>query len=795
MPGVARGGSAPRRWFTAAFRAYIDWLLAHQLLVVTAGIALTVFWACQLPALRVEIDPDANLPQDHPYIRALHVLETTFGEKNLAVVGLFPHDGDVFTPTFLAKIQRLTRRIRELPGLVPSSYLSVASPLVKSIEGRDETLIVRPVLEGNPATQSAAAEVRRRVFANSFWTGNIVSADGSATAIVANFRLTREMPGYPEIYERIHTIVEEENDGTFTAYYGGPVAVLAAMAHVTERTILLFPVAVLIIGLIHYEAFRTLQGMILPLVTALFAVAWSLGVMGFLRIHLDPFNTTTPILILAVAAGHAVQLLKRYYEEYDRTGDHVAAVRIALRRLGPVMIAAGSIAALSFLSLTLFATSTIRNFGLLTGFGIISALVIELSLIPALRALLPAPKPRDLAKEAHSGRALEHALAVIARVVAARPRTVVASAVIVLLAALGAATRLHVNTSLKRQFSMTHPVRVADQALNSAFAGTNTLIFIVEGPQDGALDDPAAIRAIADLQAFVARDPSVGKTISYVDLLREMHRAFTGTPDADLPTERAVASQYLFLYSLSGNPEDLDSQIDQAHRTAAVRAFMREDSTEYAERLIAAIREHIQGRFPPGFHVLFSGNNASNAALTEVMVRGKLLNIIQIALIIVLITSVMLRSPMPGLLVATPLAMAVAVNFGAMGAFHIPLDIVTSPIAAMAVGIGADYAIYFLFRFREELAISATPELALASALRTSGKAIAYVSSAITFGYLVLCLSGFVYHVELGTMVALAMLVSSISSLTVLPALILITRPAFLFDVRPATYVKAAAAR
>ena len=99
----------------------------------------------------------------------------------------------------------------------------------------------------------------------------------------------------------------------------------------------------------------------------------------------------------------------------------------------------------------------------------------------------------------------------------------------------------------------------------------------------------------------------------------------------------------------------------------------------------------------------------------------------------------------------------------------------------MAVGIGADYAIYFIFRFREELAVSGTPALALASALRTSGKAIVYVSSAIAGGYLVLCASGFVYHTELGVMVALSMVVSSAAAISFLPALLLIARPKFLF--------------
>src|SRR5207249_4657710 len=139
----------------------------------------------------------------------------------------------------------------------------------------------------------------------------------------------------------------------------------------------------------------TLQALFLPLVTALVSVLWAVGLMGLLGVQFDPYNTTTPILILAVAAGHAVQVLKRFYEEFERSGDAGEAIVASLGRVGPVMIAAGTIAALSFCSLVSFQTATIRTFGLFTGFGIASALVIELTIIPAVRALLPAPRGRD----------------------------------------------------------------------------------------------------------------------------------------------------------------------------------------------------------------------------------------------------------------------------------------------------------------------------------------------------------------------------------------------------------------
>ncbi len=767
----------------SAFERYVDWVVRHRIFVVVAMLAVTGFWAFQLPALRVEIDPDANLPQDHPYIQALKTLEQTFGEKNLVVIGLFPKGGTIYTPEFLAKLQTITRRVSEVPGLIQSTYLSVPAPLVKAIEGDGDTLLVRQVMEEPARTPEAVAEVRRRLHANPFYVGTVVARDDSAAAIIANFKLSPEMPGYPAIQDRLNAIVAEENDGTFETYFGGIVTLNAGLAHITERTVTLFPIALLVIALLHFEAFRTLQGMMLPVLTAILAVVWSLGLMGSLRIPLDPFNTTTPILILAVAAGHAVQILKRYYEEYERHRDAHVAVRVAVAKVGPVMLTAGTIAALSFFSLTAFRTNTIRNFGLLAGFGIVATLLVELTLTPAVRAMLAAPLPREIVGEARSGQLLSRILTHLALLVSSRPRLVLLIAGLVSLVAAIGATRIHVDTSFKRQFPTGHQVRVADDMLARTFSGTSTLVFLVEGETPNALHEPDALTAIEGLQRFAETDASVGKTLSIVDYVKEMHRALNGG-DANLavvPPSADLVGQYLFLYAMSGGPEDLNSQIDADHRRAAVRVFLRKDSTDYGEHLLARVRTHIAQTFPPGLNVRYSGTIASSAALTETMVNGKVLNMMQIALIIVLVSGVVLRSLLGGILVATPLAVAVLVNFGAMGLLGIPLDIMTSPIAAMAVGIGSDYAVYFMFRFREELAVSRTQQLALASTMQTSGKAIVYVSSAIAGGYLVLCISGFVFHIELGVLVALAMVVSSLAAITVLPALLLVTRPAFLF--------------
>jgi uncharacterized protein len=236
----------------------------------------------------------------------------------------------------------------------------------------------------------------------------------------------------------------------------------------------------------------------------------------------------------------------------------------------------------------------------------------------------------------------------------------------------------------------------------------------------------------------------------------------------------------LLLYSMSGSIEDFDSLIDPSHRICALRVYLKEDSTRFGNELITRLRRELPAVVPAGVRVSITGSLASSEAINEVMVHGKILNIVQVTAIILIVASVALRSLTGGVLVAIPLALAVLTNFGAMGLCGIPLDIGTSTISAMAVGIGADYAIYFLFRLREELSGGDGWSEAVERSLSTSGKAVLFVSSAIAAGYLTLCFSGFGYHIRLGTLVALAMAVSSAASLTVLPALVLAIRPKFL---------------
>lgn len=182
--------------------------------------------------------------------------------------------------------------------------------------------------------------------------------------------------------------------------------------------------------------------------------------------------------------------------------------------------------------------------------------------------------------------------------------------------------------------------------------------------------------------------------------------------------------------------------------------------------------------FPPGVTVKIGGGTAGGVALNEVMIQEKILNTAQIMAAVFLVASLVFRSALAGLLILTPLLAAVFVNFGIMGILGIPLQIATALVSAMAVGIGADCGVYTSYRLREELAAGGDEDEAIARAFRSAGKAAIFVSTAVAGGFVVLMLSwGFMIHIWMGFLIATAMLVSSLSALTIFPALILTLRP------------------
>jgi predicted RND superfamily exporter protein/outer membrane lipoprotein-sorting protein len=698
--------------------------------------------------------------------------------------------GSALRSEVLSAIARLTKAVADIPGVKRDTLMSVSAEKAKSISGADDEMRVEPLLD-SPIDAAAVTNLAKRIADNPIYQGTLLSADGTVASV--SFAVKAGPGGFREVMEKVQAVVKKESSAGVEISASGMPVFLAAVEQFAQRMAILFPIALLVIGLIHFEAFRTIQGMILPLVTALLAVVWGLGIMGAAKVPMDAFNATTPILILAVAAGHAVQILKRYYEEYDRatlanpndvpSEANERAIVDSLTMVAPVMLTAGLVAALGFFSLITFDVATIRTFGIFTGLGILAALLIELTFIPALRSYLPPPPATRPVSRVESHRMWDKLSSCLATIVLADRKTIVAA--FLLVAATSSVGLLVINreNSTKSYFGGDLPIRQQDRFLNGKLAGTNTLYVVFQGDRPDRMKDPAVLRVIEETQRFVESLPDVGKTTSIVDLIKQMNRSMNAglTQFNTLPSSQDMVSQYLLLYSMAGQPTDFDSYIDYEYRNANLTVWMKNDSSKYAQFMVTSIRSFLQTRLPVGISIQIGGTVPQSSALSDTLVRGKILNIAQMIVVVLMAGVVIFRSLLAGIYLVVPLLVTVLVNFGVMGVTGIPLNTPNSVASAMAIGIGADYAIYILYRMREELERFGDFDLALRETLRTAGKAVVYVATAIAGGYSVLLLSfNFYVHIWFGILIVVSMIVSALSALILVPALLKVRPPEFL---------------
>lgn len=756
-------------------RRFAELVAGHPRAVIALVAAASALLASQLRHLETQVSVRDLTPRGHPYMQIDDRLSALFGAEQTSVLAVGVAEGDVFRPDVLARIERLTRAVEALPEVVPSSVLSLASPRVVVLDPTPDGVRVAPLMEEVPRDPAALRALRDRVFSHPQYVGNLVTRDGRGALLLAD---VADGSSVRDVTRALEALAERERAPGVEIYVGGQPPALAALDEATRGIVPLLLLSLAVIACVHYEAFRTGQAVVLPLVTAVLSVVWSVGLMTLLGYRITPWTAVTAILVLSVAAGHAVQILKRYYECYQELGENRAAVVASLERIGPVMLTAGLVASAGFLSLASFGVPAVREFGLMAALGILSALALELSFIPACRVLLPAPRARERQRERSHG-LLDPALLALVRAVTARPRWVLFAVAATVIAAASGILELRVNTSFRSWFLADAPVIVADNVIRERFTGTSTIRVLIEGDGPEAMLDPGAMRGIAALQRALADESYVTATLSAAGFMAMVNRAFHDGDPAEhrVPDSRELLAQYLLVFG----SEDLERVLTPDASAAAVYALSRTDDVGWVEGVFERLRRVAAREFPRGVRVHVAGGELAQAlAMNATVVREKLENILQVGAVIFGLSALVFRSLVAGLLVLAPLVCAAAVNLGLMGWSGSWLSFATATYTSMGVSLGADFAIYLLFRLREERRAGAPFDDAVRAALLTSGRAVFFVAAAIAAGYATLAASSFVPWRQLGVYVALMMATSAAATLTLIPALILVRPPRFL---------------
>lgn len=748
------------------------WVLVGALGLTLLAVAALV--DLRTGGFRLEVDPAADrlLPEDDADRRFYDRVRYQFGSDDQLVVALVTDD--VFTPDGLARLVRLTERIRAVDGV--REVLSLASAL--SVSGTEDGLEIAPFFLMPPDSPEALAALRREVLGNPIYGGSLVSSDGRAAAVVVSFV---DMPNREFLArgldERIAAIAEEERGGHQVWITGGP-----HIAGETTRVLLAEMVKLpLLIGLalaaMLLLSFRTARGVWVPLATIALAVAWTLALVVAMGISLNAVTVLIPPLLTTLGLSYSVHVVSEYYDAAGESGEGGPARRVAaaLAKVALPVALTGLTTAVGFASLALSPLPAVREFGLLSVLGVGCTVAASLTFTPAVLALLPVP--RRLPPGAGAG--FERLAARVAHFdLSRRPLIFGAFAAVFALALLGAAG-IRVGTEQISKFPPDAPVRVHFEAVNRHLEGANPFFVVLESDARDAFLEPANLKEVEALQSWLEAQPEIGGTTSLADYVKLLNRGFhENHPDQlVIPERRQLVSQLL----LFGASPELRRFVEARYQTTTIQVRARvvdsddvELLTRRIEERLAALPERLRGRVT-GTAVVF------NRALDGI-IRGQTFSVLAALGVIYAILALLFLSVRIGLIALVPNVVPVAVYFGALGWSGISLSPGTSLIAPMVLGIAVDDTIHYFARFLRDAKRLGDEERATAAALSSVGRPVTYTTAALCVGFLCLTVSEFRTQAELGVLAAFALAFAWVTDVLLTPALCSRVRIVTLWD-------------
>jgi len=733
--------------------------------IILASIVVSAFFmAAMKSGSRMETDLDKYMPQDHSAFVYSDMAEEWFDIKDGIIIAIENPDG-VYNPGTLKKVKDLTKALGKFAEINKSDVTSLYT--AENIIGTESGMEVRSFFKRIPTDDAAMKKLQLAVQSNEMVFGRLVSTDETVSVIIAEIG---DDVFSQDFYHQILKLAEQ---------YEGPEKIHVAGRPIVEGTMALLgpedmkrmvPIVLLVIVLVLWLVLRSAKSTIFTLLVVVFSTIWTFGLMAALGIPIYAVSTMIPVMLIAIGVADGVHLYSHLHlfllENPDASKKE--AVMDMLSGMWKPVVMTSITTSVGFISLVSSQVYPIKYFGLFTAFGVMAAMVLSLVLIPAGIMLFGLPRWR----KSTQGTGVETnspAYVFAEKIVKHKYLTMIATVIIIVVSLTGV-SRVWINSSFLDKFERDSDIVLTDQFINENFGGTSTLNVILEGKDKDALKDPVVLKMIDTLQNDVEQLAVVGNSFALTDYLKRMNKVLhSDNPDFDtIPDTRELVAQYLLLYEMSGDPDNLWKVVDYSYKKANLTFQLKSDNSKSINSAIAIINSHIQGFTDQGITVRFAGSGYKALVFSDLILEGQIISLLMSLGIVVILLAVMFRNIALGFIGAVPIIITAIISFGIMGLFNIPLSTTTALVSSIAIGIGIDYAVHFIERYKIHALETGDKDLTIRMTMHHSGRAIIFNAIVVIAGFMVLLFSVFPPNRSLGALVSLNMFTSFLGTVTVM---------------------------
>ncbi len=892
----------------------------------------TILAAWQIQYVDIRNDPDTLLPQTNKYVSTNNYIEENFGMGNIYVVGieLKEGEGSVYQPWFVNIVREIHNKLEKMDGANKPNFISVAAQKVKNMSVDEEGSLLFKRLIPNDGISTEDPELAKQQLAfmkegidsnpvlkpmilheKDPETGEKCRNNEPNCVATATFVITDFDNSVKENYVTwVRQVVADlepyyDDDRLKISIAGEPYFLAWMMVQLLDHWYL-FVASILIAFIILYMETRSLKGALFPLFGVGISIVWTLGLMGFTGFKLTTMMVLTPMLILAVGMGHAIQVTRRYMKSV-RDGEDTEEA--SFNALGYTIIPATlSIVtdAIGFATLASVDISFYKAYAYFGMFGMFSLLITTSTLIPLMMVMFKSKKqttPPDGYKwEINLGIGIEKMLNGAGKVV---PLAVVLVIIFMSvhytkigegisnilsddkhsglekleLVSRGdtydlmpgvqkgidyaqAAFKVQsgpvqdifaLNKIMPGVISFNIPIRAKIPLLEecdddyfdaldlSDEEGTEPPVKNCydpeEDPAQGIMNDATVLAALEKMEEDLREHEYIGFTASYaqyikianmllmtepgdkssLDDFRVPNSAYLLAKDAeDDRSPNDIVSMYNGLLEMASSPGDLSSMVTQDYNSGVVMGFVNTMHPEETHAALKFIQHYIEEhKHEPGLNELnFGFRNADasgdtgeiaddkNEAYTLPGVGGFLgateatrditfdnwiMNPLGTALAIFIVVSLIFRSFMVAGMLMTILVITLFAQYGLAGYYSAQsfwsgnLHFGNLVALSIAMGLGVDYSIYIISKLREEMQEHGNWTQGLRNTIATTGSSVLISVVVLIGAFIPLMATDLGNTWGLSVYITEAIVIDVFTSLTLLPLLILIFKPKYVF--------------
>ncbi|MBL8027699.1 MAG: MMPL family transporter, partial [Fibrobacteres bacterium] len=704
---------------------------------------------------RMETDLDKYMPQEHPAFVFSNEAEDRFTIRDGVLIAVETKDG-IYNTNTLQKIKDISKQLAQMDEIDPSGINSLAE--ADNIIGSDGGLEVKPFFKSVPKNSEEINRLRDAVRNNDMMAGRLVSQDETTALIVAEIDDDKFSQ---EFYHKLLALAKELS-GPEEIHVAGRPIVEGSMAYLAPKDMKrMVPIVIAVIVLVLWFFLRSIRATIATMLVVLVSTVWAFGSMAILGIPIYAVSSMIPVMLIAIGVADGIHLFHHLQHIQIINPDLVkkTVVGMMIRDMWRPVIVTSITTAVGFVSLLTSEVLPIKYFGIFTAVGVLAAMVFSLVLIPAFSMVFGiAPNRKQKNNKINNGS--NTLLSRFTEASVTHPVMTLSITIVIIAGSIFGIQKVWINSSFLDNFERNSEIVRTDAFVNSKFGGTSTINVILDSDNPDTFKKPAVLSLIAEMQKEVVdNSPWVGNSFSLADYIRRMSRVMHADSikyDA-IPDNQELIAQYLLLYEMSGDPENLWKVVDGTFKTANVTMQLKSDNSKASKETLAMVEAYRKRFEEHGITLAYAGSGYKALVFTGLILEGQIKSILLSFVIVAVLLSIMLQSVKAGLIGTLPIALTAAISFGLMGWFNIALSTTTALLSSIAMGIGVDYAVHILERYRLQIWSGMSVEDAGAATIKQSGKAIFDNALVVILGFMVLLFSVFPPNRTLGMLVSLNM--------------------------------------